>query len=177
MELSEKDLTRFINKFQDRVFRTCMGFVQNTDDANDLTQDVFLAVIESLDDFRNEAQLSTWVYRIAVNKSLNHLKKKKIRNIFQNIDKLLFKYGPGKAHQFSYNPVEEDENSEEATRLLNLALRKLPESQRVAFTLSKYDEMSNNEVAVVMGNSVSAVESLLYRAKQNMQKALRDHKF
>ena len=177
MELSEKDLTRFINKFQDRVFRTCMGFVQNSDDANDLTQDVFLAVIESLDDFRNEAQLSTWVYRIAVNKSLNHLKKRKTRNIFQNIDKLLFKKGSGEAHQFLYNPVAEDENSEEASRLLNHALRKLSQSQRVAFTLSKYDEMSNNEVAVVMGNSVSAVESLLFRAKQNLQKALRDHKF
>jgi RNA polymerase sigma-70 factor (ECF subfamily) len=177
MELSEKDLIEFINKFRGRVFRTCLGFVQNTDDANDLTQEVFLAVLESLDDFRNEAQLSTWVYRIAVNKSLNHLKKKKRRNIFQNIDKLLFKSGQGEAHQYVHNPVDDDESSKEVAFLLSHALSKLPESQRVAFTLSKYDELSNPEVASVMGNSVSAVESLLHRAKQNMQKTLREHKF
>lgn len=173
MEQSEKELTQFINKFQDRVFRTCLGFVQNKEDAEDLTQDVFVAVIKSIDDFRNESQLSTWVYRIAVNKSLNFLKKKKMRNIFQHVDKVLFRSGTGESHSYVHNPEEEKEQKNETARLLNLALGKLPQSQRTAFILSKYEDLSNAEVATVMDTSVSAVESLLHRAKQNMQNAIR----
>jgi RNA polymerase sigma-70 factor (ECF subfamily) len=172
MELSEKELTQFINKFQDKVFRTCLGFVQNTADANDLTQDVFLSVIESIDSFRNEAQLSTWVYRIAVNKSLNHLKKRKVRNIFQSLDKLLFKPGSGESHHYVHNPADEQETSQEAARLLNNALGKLSESQRVAFTLSKYDELNSSEIASIMAISVSAVDAHIHRAKRNILKEL-----
>jgi RNA polymerase sigma-70 factor (ECF subfamily) len=167
MELSEKELTQFINKFQDKVFRTCLGFVQNTSDASDLTQDVFLSVIESLGSFRSESQLSTWVYRIAVNKSLNHLKKQKVRRIFQNIDNF-FNPVKGEAHNYVHDPVEEKESGQDAAEKLQRVLRKLNENQRIAFTLSKYDELDNREIASVMSVSLSAVESLIHRAKQNI---------
>jgi len=167
MELSEKELTQFINKFQDKVFRTCLGFVQNTSDASDLTQEVFLSMIESLGSFRRESQLSTWVYRIAVNKSLNHLKKQKVRRIFQNIDNF-FNPVKGEVHHYIHDPVEEKESGQDASEKLQRALAKLNENQRIAFTLSKYDELDNREIASVMSVSLSAVESLIHRAKQNI---------
>lgn len=172
MELSEKEMTQFVNKFRDKVFRTCLGFVQNADDANDLTQDVFLTVIESLGSFRNEAQLSTWVYRIAVNKSLNYLKKKKTRSIFQNLETLFTRKDATENHEFIHNPLIEKEHRQETAKLLKNALDRLPENQRIAFTLSKYEDQSNGEIATIMDVSVPAVESLLHRAKLNLQKSL-----
>lgn len=172
MDLTEKEITDFINKFQDKVFRTCLGFVQNADDAKDLTQDVFLSVLESLGSFRYESQLSTWVYRIAVNKSLNHLKKRKIRSIFQNPETLFLKNDGHETHDFAHNPLIEQENQQEISKMLKNALEKLPENQRIAFTLSKYEDLANSEIARIMDVSVAAVESLLHRAKLNMQKSL-----
>jgi RNA polymerase sigma-70 factor (ECF subfamily) len=172
MDLSENEITQFISKFQDKVFRTCLGFVQNADDAADLTQDVFLAVLESLGSFRNEAQLSTWLYRIAVNKSLNFLKKRNTRNIFRNIETLFTKKEGIENHDFVHNPLIEKENRQEVAKMLKNALDKLPENQRIAFTLSKYDDLTNSEIAGIMDTSVAAVESLLHRAKQNLQKSL-----
>ncbi|MFZ4463400.1 MAG: RNA polymerase sigma factor [Bacteroidales bacterium] len=173
MELNERELTDFINKFRDRVFRTCLGFVQDTDDASDLTQEVFLAVIESLHTYRSESKLETWMYRIAVNKSLNFLRKRKMKAMFRNIDNLVFGREKKEIPQASYNPGEMRENSEEARFLLAHALRKLPNNQRIAFTLSKYDEMSNERIAHIMDVSLSAVESLQHRAKRNMQNTIR----
>jgi len=177
MKLSDHEITQFIGKFQNKVFRTCLGFVQNTDDAADLTQDVFLAVLESLGSFRNEAQLSTWVYRIAVNKSLNHLKKKKTRSIIQSFDIQFFKKDQIESHEHVHNPTIETENQLEASRMLKYAIGKLPENQRIAFTLSKYEELGSNKIAEIMDITVSAVDSLLHRAKLNMRKSLQTLRF
>jgi len=177
MDLSEKEITDFINKFRNKVFRTCLGFVQNADDANDLTQDVFLSVFESLGSFRNEAQLSTWVYRIAVNKSLNHLRKKRTRNIYQNLETLFSKEDGYETHQYTHNPLIEQENRQEVSKMLKYALEKLSENQRIAFTLSKYDDLTNSEIAGIMGISVAAVESLMHRAKMNLQKSLQSLRY
>jgi len=177
MNVSDKEITQFISKFQDKVFRTCLGFVQNADDALDLTQDVFLSVLESLGSFRNEAQLSTWVYRIAVNKSLNHLKKKKTRSIMQSLDLLLFKKEGVEPHEHAHNPIIESENRMEASKMLKHALEKLPENQKIAFTLNKYDDLDSSEIAGIMNVSVSAVDSLLHRAKLNMQKSLQSLRY
>lgn len=172
MQLSDKEITQFVMKFQDKVFRTCLGFVQNADDASDLTQDVFLSVLESIESFRNQAQLSTWVYRIAVNKSLNFLKKKKTRNIFQNLETLFARKDATENHEFVHNPLIEKENRQEVAKLLKNALERLPENQRIAFTLSKYEDLPNGEISTIMDVSVPAVESLLHRAKLNLQKSL-----
>jgi RNA polymerase sigma-70 factor (ECF subfamily) len=175
MELNERELTDFINKFRDRVFRTCLGFVQDTEDASDLTQEVFLAVIESIHSYRSESKLETWMYRIAVNKSLNFLRKRKIKAMFQNIDRLAFGKGSKEMPQLSHNPGEMRENSDDAKFLLRFALGKLPENQRIVFILGKYDEKSNSEIANIMEISLSAVEALQHRAKRNLQNVIRSY--
>lgn len=173
MELNERELTDFINKFRDRVFRTCLGFVQDTEDASDLTQEVFLAVIESLHSFRSDSKLETWMYRIAVNKSINFLRKRKLKAIFKNIDNFVFGKGNKDSSKLSYNPSEIKENSDEARFLLRFALGKLNENQRTVFILAKYNEKSNKEIAEIMNMSLSAVEALQYRAKRNLQSIIR----
>ena len=76
-------------------------------------------------------------------------------------------------HNYMDNPVDKAEDQEQASRLLELALGKLPESQRTAFILSKHDDLQNTEVAKIMDTTVSAVDSMLHRAKQSMQKTIR----
>ena len=156
------------------VFRTCMGFTRSSEDAEDLTQEVFISAYQQLRHFKGDSKLSTWLYRIAVNASLNYVRSSKKRSIFQYIEGLFVR---DKAETMtvvlptSDNPerqliaIQEKEAIEQAIDLL-------PENQRVAFTLSKYDELPQAEIAAVMGISEGAVEQLLQRAKSNLRKKL-----
>jgi RNA polymerase sigma-70 factor, ECF subfamily len=162
-----------VEKYQKLVLNCSYKFLRNQESAEDLTQEVFLEVFESIHSFRAESQLSTWIYRIAVTKSLNHLKslKRKKRlalvvSLFSGADSEDRLAAPD-----TQSPERELENQERA-QILNDALEKLPENQRIAFTLSKYKEMSYEEISLIMGTSISSVESLLHRAKANLQKNL-----
>lgn len=161
----EKNFTLLVEEHKEMVFRTCMGVLHNTNDAEDVTQDVFVKVYQSLSQFRNEAEIKTWLYRIALNHSLNLLKRNKIR---QTND--LFE---------DYSEATETELSQfqkitqtELKKALALAVRSLPENQQKVFVLNKYNELSYKQIGEVTGFSASAVESLLHRAKKNLQKRL-----
>lgn len=161
-----------VEKYQEMVFRTCMGLLHNPDDADDIAQEVFVEVYESLGYFRHEAKLSTWIYRIAVNKSLNYLKKTKRKSLFKSLEEI---FQPGQKNELSVSLVEaadKDVEAEEQKRMLETALNKLPENQRIAFVLFRYDELPQKEIAEIMGLSVSAVESLVHRARKNLYKLL-----
>ena len=85
----DKDKFRIlVEKYQPMVFRTCMGFLHNKDDADDLTQDIFIKYYQSLQGFKSEASFSTWIYRIAVNASLNKKRKEARNPILQRFDAL-----------------------------------------------------------------------------------------
>jgi RNA polymerase sigma-70 factor (ECF subfamily) len=168
---------RLVELYQDKVIRTCMGFVHSYADAEDIAQDVFVEVYQSIEKFRGEAGLSTWIYRIAVNKSLNFLRsagRRKIFSFFDNTDGDNDSHVKNIASGREYCPDEELQKSEKS-KAINQAMSKLPASQKTAFILSKYDEMSYQEIAEIMNISVSSVESLLFRARQNLRKSL--HKF
>jgi RNA polymerase sigma-70 factor (ECF subfamily) len=174
----KRDRTAFqflVGKFQQKVIKTAFHFLGNMEDAEDLSQDIFLEIIRSMHTFRNNSTLDTWVYRIAVNRSINLLKKNKRRDIFIRLESIL---GLSKNHR-SLEPST-DEQSEEQTdkenqKLLHDSIAKLPENQRIAFVLHKFDDQSYKQVAVVMNLSLSAVESLIHRAKQNLQTQLTPH--
>ncbi len=175
MQVNEQEISILVNQYRDKVFRTCMGFVQNTEDADDLTQDVFVAMIEAWPTFRKEAKPETWMYRIAVNKSLNLLRRRKVARMFTSFDQWFT--GKNSFHpDLIHDPVQQAEKQEEAGYMLRFALDKLPEKQRIAFTLSQYDDLANTEIAEVMHTTRSAVESLLFRAKQHMIKALQQYR-
>jgi len=171
---NEQAFKRLIDNYQKLVVNTCYGMVRNREDAEDIAQDVFIEVYRSVQHFRADAKLSTWLYRIAVNRSLNHIRDNKKHKWFRSFEKEV----EAKNRQLeelessgSEHPEFELENKQRAL-ILNEAINSLSENQRVAFTLSKYEDLSYQEIAQVMELSVSSVESLLFRAKKNLQKKL-----
>jgi RNA polymerase sigma factor (sigma-70 family) len=163
-------------QFGDRVYNTVLSMVQQQEDAEDLVQEVFLEVYQSVHQFRGEAKLSTWIYRIAVTKSLEFLRKKN-RQKRRTFVQALFgedSLDPIVDIPSFQHPGIQLENKERAA-VLFAAIDKLPEKQKAAYTLHKIEELSYVEVADVLKTTVSSVESLLFRSKQNLQKLLSDY--
>lgn len=165
-----------VEQYKDLVVNTCYGFVHDREEAEDLAQDVFVEMYESLHTFREEAKLSTWLYRITVNKCLNQIKKNKRWRWRQSLQ-ILFGSQEGPVEIVDENTADPQADLEQQERhnVLNQAIATLAENQKIAFTLSKYEDLSYQEIAQVMGTTVAAVESLLNRAKKNLQKKLYDY--
>ena len=155
-----------VDTYQLMVVNTCYAFVHDRDEAEDIAQDVFVQVFESLGKFRFESKLSTWFYRIAVNRSINHCKSPRGRAIKIDIDS----WKQQEVAQTIEMPQQQILEEQEQIKLLHKAIDKLPENQRTALILNKYEELSYKEIADVMGVSLSSVESLLFRAKNNLEK-------
>ncbi|MBN8545488.1 MAG: RNA polymerase sigma factor [Ignavibacteria bacterium] len=174
LKAGDSEAFRFVvDRYQNMVMNCAYKFLQNEESAEDITQDVFIEVFESIGSFRVESKLSTWIYRITISKSLNFLKSAKRKKRFAITIRLFGKENvedrvTGKE---SDTPAGELEKKE-MIAVLNLALDRLPENQKVAFLLSKNDEMSYEEISEVMNLSISAVESLLHRAKVNLRRIL-----
>lgn len=160
---------RLYDAFQDHVYNTAMGFLHNSEDAQDITQDVFIELFRSFSSFRGDSRLSTWVYRITVNKSLNLLRKKR-----PSLMHRVFGTGPGPLPDPTDpqpDPSQTIENKELRLQLTR-AIDALPEKQRTAFILDKFEDLSYKEIANVMELSLPAVESLLFRARRQLQRSL-----
>jgi RNA polymerase sigma-70 factor (ECF subfamily) len=168
-----------VDKYQKLVVNTCRGFVSNYADAEDLAQEVFIELFESLPEFRHESKLSTWIYRIAVNKSLNHIRKKKRENIFSSFASIFENSDKPQNLEIADHGISDEAdrkiNTTELHKTLKTAINKLPKNQKIAFILSKYQDLSYKEIAEVMDLSISSVESLLFRAKVNLQELLSNY--
>ncbi|MDZ7738866.1 MAG: RNA polymerase sigma factor [Bacteroidales bacterium] len=158
-----------IAKYREPVVRLCRGFTGSADDAEDLAQDVFIEVFRSVGRFKGRSSLSTWIYRIAVNKSINFVRDRSKKN---HDDYALTAEIEGRDNDDS---ADSRLMQKDHAMALHSAVERLPESQRTAFVLSKYEDMSYSEIAAIMKNSISSVESLLFRAKRNLQKHLYDY--
>ncbi|MBO9201540.1 MULTISPECIES: RNA polymerase sigma factor [Niastella] len=161
-----------VANYQDLVYNTALGVVQNSEDAEDVAQEVFIQVYRSIDQFKGDARLSTWIYRITTTKALDHIRSRKRKKRFAFITSL---FGPN--DELVHEPVDFQHpgvalDRKEQAALLFRMIDQLPENQKVAFTLHKTEELSYQEIADVMKLSVSAVESLLFRARQNLRKLL-----
>ncbi|MFO7655604.1 MAG: sigma-70 family RNA polymerase sigma factor [Bacteroidales bacterium] len=167
----EKFFRNLVEDFQHQLIRICNGFVHNREDALDLAQEVFIEAFQSIHSFRGDSRLSTWLYRVAVNKSLNFIRKQK-RKIYSLSSYDAFENNA--RIDSEDEPVVPDTKMEQGQRdqYIRQAIDSLPESQRIAFILNKYDDLSYKEVSEIMNVSLSAVESLIHRAKTNLQKKL-----
>ena len=168
-ELAFKSL---VANYQDLVYNTALGVVQNSEDAEDVAQEVFIQVYRSIDQFKGDARLSTWIYRITTTKALDHIRSRKRKKRFAFITSL---FGPN--DELVHEPIDFQHpgvtlDRKEQAALLFRMIEQLPDNQKVAFTLHKTEELSYQEIADVMKLSVSAVESLLFRARQNLRKLL-----
>ena len=161
------------DRFKNKVYNTVIGYLQNTEDAEEVTQDVFLEVYRSVEKFKGESSLSTWIYRISVNKSLDFIKAKNRKKRFAFITSIFDKDSGELKHDHSdfIHPGVTLENKERSTILFN-AINQLPENQKTAFILSKVEGLGNKEISEIMEMSVGAIESLLSRAKENLKKLL-----
>lgn len=162
-----------VDLHRNRVLNVCYCFLHNRADAEDVAQDVFVEVYRSLPEFRGEAQLSTWIYRIAVTKSLDLIRRqnrKKRFGIFHAPLRMEATVEQVPAPR-SFNPTARLEDHERS-RILQQAVNSLPENQKTAITLRKYEGVSYQEIADIMGTTVSSVESLIHRGMGNLRKKL-----
>ncbi|WP_126246080.1 RNA polymerase sigma factor [Chitinophaga rhizosphaerae] len=169
---SEAAFRELVEQWQGMVYNTALGILQNTADAEDVSQEVFMQAYESIGSFKGESKISTWLYRITVTKCLDFLRKKtrkkrwgKVMSIFGDNQELLVD-----PPDFQHPGVELA--NKERSQLLFKAIGRLPDSQKAAFVLHKLEGLSSKEIAGVMDASVSAVEGLLHRARQNLRQQL-----
>jgi len=167
-KISQKDLIAFqqlVERHKVFVYNTCCNIIGNYQQAEETAQDVFLQVYKSAGAFRHHSKVSTWIYRIAVNRSLNVIRhNKKIRSI-KSLAALEIKESGGK---------EPDKllEKKELKVLLKAAVDSLPEKQRTAFILNKYENLSPSAIAEILGISTNSVEVRIHRAKIHLQKKL-----
>ncbi|HMC99111.1 MAG TPA: RNA polymerase sigma factor, partial [Ferruginibacter sp.] len=146
----ESAFRKLVDEWQDMVYNTVIGIVQHSDDADDLTQEVFIQVFQSIHSFKGESKFSTWLYRIAVSKALDHEKKKKRKKRFAIVHRLFGTREDEHMHPVEFeHPGVQMEKRERATALFK-ALQELPPNQRIAFTLHKLEGQSYQEISEIM---------------------------
>jgi RNA polymerase sigma-70 factor, ECF subfamily len=167
----ESAFNKLVALYASRVLNTCYRFLLDKEDAEDISQEVFIEVFQSIRSFRGNSKLSTWIYRIAVTKSLDEIKKRNRKKRIQSLGKIIHLDDVANWITGGTMPdksiIEEEKMSE-----IMQALNTLPDNQRVAFTLSRIDGYSNLEIAEMMNTTIEAVESLVYRARKRVSAEL-----
>ncbi len=156
-----------MHRHQRHVYQVCYRFVSNHEDASDLTQDVFLRVHRGLRRFKGDAALSTWIYRIAVNVSLNHVGAK--RPVIEDMEMEALH------DRRAESPVDRVARGERSNRI-RAAIARLPEKQRVTLILRVYQELTHREIADILGKSVGGVKANFFHALASLKKQLADTK-
>lgn len=172
--VDEKHFESIYNNYKNTVFNLSLHYVLNSEDAQDITQEVFVKIYQRYHQFSPQtASLKTWICQITINQSLDFLKAKQTNKRFGLLTSLF--------HQKTNEPIENALNinhpgitTEDKDALENLLkiIYTLPDNQRTAIILTKIEDRSQKEVAEIMNSSLKAVESLLQRAKQTIEKKL-----
>ncbi|MDK9700944.1 MAG: RNA polymerase sigma factor [bacterium] len=173
---SEPAYRKLVENHLDQVINICYRFTLNRVEAEDLAQETFVEVYFSVNSFRGDSSLATWIHQIAVRKSLDLLRSKnrvKRKGTANNGDS----YEEQTDVQYTRCASDPHQELEFAERraVLQSALDILPANQRTSFVLSKCEDMSYEAIAEVMNTSVSSVTSLIHRAKQNLRAILIKH--
>jgi RNA polymerase sigma-70 factor (ECF subfamily) len=167
-KISHKDVAAFrqlVEHHKNFVYSTCRSLIGNDQQAEETAQDVFFHVYDSAVNFRHQSKVSTWIYKIAVNRSLNVIRRNKRFGWIKSLNGMeLEEPGGGE-------PDKQFENRE-LRRILKTAVDSLPEKQRTVFILNKSGNLSPREIADILGLSTNTVEVRLHRAKIKLQKLL-----
>lgn len=156
-------------------YNLALNYLQNKEDAEEVVQDVFVAIHRSLDKFEHQSTLSTWIYRITINKCYDFIKAKKRVKRFAFIQSIFGDNGYEIKHDKSdFNHPGVLLEQKEALENIFIAINKLAENQKMALILHKIEHLPQAQIAEIMGISAKAVESLIQRAKQNLIKYLNE---
>ena len=171
----EQSFIELMEAYQHRVYNTVLSLLQHKQDAEDITQEVFLQVFKSVHSFRGEAKLSTWIYRIALSKVTEFERRRKAKKRIQAIMQIW-----GGAEEQAAEIPDFDHpgillQQKEQAQLLFKAIRQLPENQRQAFILIKAEGLTYLEAGEIMDKNVKSLEGLLHRAKEQLRIILKDH--
>lgn len=162
----EAAFNEIVLRYQEKIYWVVRQFLSDHDDTDDVVQEVFIKAARGLHDFRGDASLYTWLYRIAVNLSLNAIRNKRVAEFFRldDVGDLADHGSPGPDHQ-----VDADEQQ----RIIGSAVRSLPPKQRTVFVLRYYEEMSYEEIAEVMQTSVGGLKANYFHAVRKVADAVR----
>ena len=169
---SEAAFRTLVERYQDRIYKTAFSLLRSPEEAEDVTQEVFVEVYQTVEAFRGEAALSTWLYRLATSQALQHRRRARAKKRFAFFTALL-----GFNNQVLHEPPDQGHplallEGEQQVQVLVAAIGRLPAQQQVAFTLRHEQELSYEEIAAVLGTTIPAVESLLFRARQTLRQHL-----
>lgn len=166
-QTKEKGFTAIIRKYQEKLYWHIRRMVVDHDDANDVLQNVFIRVWNGLENFREDAQLYTWLYRIATNESLSFIEQQKRKSAVSLSD----------VESGLSNKLKADKHFD-ASKLewkLQLAIQQLPEKQRVVFNLRYYDEMPYEEMSRVLETSEGALKASYHHAVKKIEDFILNH--
>ena len=166
-ETKERAYTSIVRKYQERLYWHIRRMVVNHEDANDVLQNVFIRVWNGLDNFREDSKLYTWLYRVATNECLSFLEqqKKKASVSLSDVEE-------GLINQVR---AEKDFDAQKIEWKLQLAIQKLPEKQRIVFSLRYYDEMPYEEMSRVLDTSEGALKASYHHAVKKIEDYVLNH--
>jgi RNA polymerase sigma-70 factor (ECF subfamily) len=175
-------LEALMSRYAARVYRLAYGITRNAPDAEEVVQDVFLQIVNKGAGFEGRAALASWIYRITTNVSLNKRRGKR-RELETSLDELLPTFLPDghRAGERSFVVADWSATpdrellSGESRRLLEAAIDRLPEHYRAVLVLRDVEELSNEEVAQIVGDTVAAVKTRLHRARMALREQLTRH--
>ena len=165
-----------VRRYQERIYATIYHMTSNHEDANDLAQEAFIKAFQALKSFKGGSSFYTWVYRIAVNKTINFLKQRKNRvQISLNDLDVNAEHDPDLVALISDKTPRRDLNLAELQEKLNAAMQKLSEDHRLVVTLHDIQGLSHEEIATMMDCNIGTVRSRLFYARQQLQAYLSDY--
>ena len=167
LSTKEKGFTCIIKKYQEKLYWHIRRMVVEHEDANDVLQNMFIKVWNALDNFREDSQLYTWLYRIATNESLTFIEQQKKRKSVSLSD----------VENGLSNKLKADKNydSNKIEWKLQLAMQQLPEKQRVVFNLRYYDEMPYHQMSLVLETSEGALKASYHHAVKKIEDYILNH--
>ena len=165
-----------VRRYQERIYATIYHMTSNHEDANDLAQEAFIKAFQALKSFKGGSTFYTWIYRIAINKTINFLKQRKNR-AHLSLNDLDFnaEHDPDLVALISDKTPRRDAGLAELQEKLNAAMLKLSEHHRLVVTLHDVQGMSHEEIAEVMDCNIGTVRSRLFYARQQLQALLSDY--
>lgn len=162
----EQSFNLLVHRYKEKVYWIVRRMIPDHDEADDITQNVFIKVYQSLGTFKGDSSFYTWIYRIAVNLSLNEIRRKKLRRTF-SIDE--------EVHQLRSTdiPVQERMENDERTQQIRDAIERLPEKQKKVFLLRYYEELPYEEIAKILDTSVGGLKANYFHAVKKIGEHLK----